>query len=206
MPNESGCGMLSAQQPNQIMLFSLEHYTQIQSIGTRGKPVRFIIAILLIVGLCPPLWAQNDEPAWPRIEELTWMDRNHLAKQREVIDGLARFEFGRPVRGNKSDLRLLQRFVDERLIPRSDIQELQALGAVLGEVYVQEYDLVWRSYEDEKGRSHAVCVENSNNCLFPITMLSRRIVAGLIPDVEKIYNNGIEIITPYLPKRPFDGQ
>ncbi len=168
--------------------------------------MRFILTIVLGIGLSQPLWAQNDEPVWPRIQELTWMDRNHLTQQRETIDGLARFEFGRPVRGDKSDLRLLQRFVDEKLIDPDEIQKLQALGAVLGDVYVQEYDLVWRSYEDEKGRSRAVCVEGTINCLFPITMLSRRITAGLTPDVGEIYSNGAEIIAPYLPELPFDGR
>lgn len=134
------------------------------------------------------------------------MDRSHLAKQRKVIDDLARSEFGRPVRGDKSDLELLQRFVNRGVIPSNEIQDLQALGAVLGDVYVKEYELEWRSYEDEKGFSRAVCVADSRNCLFPITMLSRRITAGLLPDVKDVYNKGVEAIKPYLPKRPFDGR
>lgn len=168
--------------------------------------MRFIIAILFSIGLAQPLWAQNDEPIWPRIKELSWMDLNHLTKQREIIDSLARSELGRPVRGNKSDLELLQRFVDRGLIPSHEIQDLQALGVILGDVYVQEYQLVWRSYEDEKGYSRAVCVEGTTNCLFPITMLSRRISGGLVPDVDEIYNNAVELIKPYFPERPFDGR
>lgn len=168
--------------------------------------MKFLLSIWLSIGLAQPLSAQYDKPDWPRITELSWMDRSHLEQQRQVIKDIAGTEFGRPVRGNKSDLELLQRIVDRELIPRNETQDLQALGAVLGDVYVKEYDLVWRAYEDEKGYSRAVCVEGSNNCLFPITMLSRRIAAGLVPDVEKVYGKGVELIEPYLPKRPFDGR
>lgn len=167
--------------------------------------MRFLLTIVLSIGLTHSAWAQDQEK-WPRIKELTWMDRSHLEQQRQLVNELARAEFGRPVRGNKSDLELLQRIVNKGLIPRHETQALQALGAVLGDVYVQEYDLVWRSYEDEKGYSRAVCVEDSNNCLFPITMLSRRIAAGLLPDVNEVYQKGVRLIQPYLPKRPFDGR
>lgn len=141
---------------------------------------------------------------WPQIQPLSWMDENHLAQQKQFVDNLARAELGRPVRGNKSDLDLLQRIVDRGLIERTATQNLQALGAVLGDVYVAEFDVLeWRAYEDEKGRSRAVCVRDTGNCLFPITMLSRRLEAGLKPDVELVYNTGVGAIKPYLPKLPF---
>lgn len=160
----------------------------------------------VLLGLSVQLWAQTpgEDVVWPRIQEFTWMDQNYLAKQKQFIDDMVGTEFGRPVRGDKSDLRLLQRIVNRGLIEKTAAENLQALGAVLGDVYVHEFDVLeWRIYEDQKGRSRAVCILDTSNCLFPITMLSRRIEAGLTPDVEAIYDKGVEAITPYLPKTPF---
>lgn len=175
----------------------------------KANPLALLMVTLLTLCLGQFAWAQSGregEEEWPLITELTWMDRNHLTQQRQFVDDLAGSELGRPVRGNKSDLELLQRIVNEGLIGRTETQDLQALGAVLGDVYVNEYELEWRAYEDEKGRSRAVCVPNSGNCLFPVTMLSRRIAAGLTPDVNEVYNKGVDLIKPYLPERPFDGR
>jgi hypothetical protein len=167
---------------------------------------KLFLSAMMGLALAQPLWAQEG-PSWPRVSELTWMDKNHLSQQRQAIEDIAGTEFGRRVRGDKSDLELLQRIVDNRLIRPNEAQQLQALGAVLGDVYVNQYEsLEWRAYEDEKGRSRAVCVVNSKNCVFPITMLSRRISAGLEPHVKEVYNRGVEAIKPYLPKRPFDGR
>lgn len=171
----------------------------------RFRPLTLLLVAHFFTSACATAWAQNGQgdATRPSVDELTWMDQNHLAQQRQFVDDLANSELGRPVRGNKSDLRLLQRIVDGGLVGRNETQNLQALGAVLGDVYISEYALEWRAYEDEYGRSRAVCVPDTINCLFPITMLSRRISAGLQPDVEEVYNKGVQLIKPYLPKRPF---
>lgn len=165
-----------------------------------------LAALLLTASLSLPALAQNDDETLPRTEPLSWMDQNQSAQQRQYVDELARLNFGRPVRGDKSDIRLLQRIINEELIPKDEAENLQAMGPVLGDVYVAEHGLEWRTYVDERGRSRAVCVGQSTNCIFPITMLSRRVAAGLKPDVEMVFNKGLETIAPYMPKRPFDGQ
>lgn len=165
----------------------------------------FLILIQIFIVCCmmsaPTLHAE-DEPII-KIYELNWTDRNFLKKQKTLIDELGRSHFGTPVRGNITDLVLLQRIINKGLIKSSDIPKLQALGAVLGDVFISEYDLNWRIYEDDVGRSRAICLEDSEYCLFPITMLSRRMQVGLIPDVKKVYRKAIDAISPYLPSKPF---
>lgn len=143
-----------------------------------------------------------DEPS-VKISELNWMDRSYLSKQKAAIDELGRSNFGTPVRGNITDLQLLQRIINKGLISHSDSQTLQALGAVMGDIFISEHELSWRVYEDDLGRSRAVCVEDSEYCLFPITMLSRRMEVGIIPDVKQIYSKAVDIIHPHLPAKPF---
>ena len=133
------------------------------------------------------------------------MDRNHLTQQIEKIDDLGRRHFGTPVRGNKTDLELLQRIVDAKLIPEDDTQTQQALGIILGNVMLAEVpQLEWRAYEDQVGRSRALCVRNTRECLFPVTMLSRRMELGLLPSIENIYNHALQRIDHLLPKNPYD--
>lgn len=138
------------------------------------------------------------------IEDLSWMDENYMQQQLEKIEAIAQIKLGSRLRGDLSDLETLQQIVDRGLIERDDTLRLQALGMVLGNVMAAEVPkLQWKIYEDAKGRSRALCVENTEECLFPVTMLSRRMEVGLNPDVKTVYNDALELIDPYLPEMPY---
>lgn len=143
----------------------------------------------------------------PDIRELNWINRNFMDKQRETVNELTATHFGKRMSGDRSDLALLQRVVNEELIESTDTPSLQALGVVLGDVFVNENkNLQWRVYEDDLGATQAVCVRDSKNCLFPITMLSRRMEVGLKPDIDRIYATNLDELKPYLPKLPFSAK
>lgn len=159
---------------------------------------------LLSLGLLLSLFASIAQAQKATVSDFAWMDRNHMAQQVESIEKITRAKFGTPIRGNKSDLDTLQRIIDRNLIDQDDQLKLQALGAVLGNVMESEVEeLEWKVYEDDLGRSRALCVEGTRQCLFPITMLSRRMEVGLKPNVERIYNDAMELVDPYLPKAPY---
>ncbi|WP_347329529.1 DUF3806 domain-containing protein [Marinimicrobium locisalis] len=161
---------------------------------------------LLSLGLLLSLFASFSQAQEATVSDFAWMDRNHMAQQVESIEKLARTKLGTPIRENKSDLNTLQRIIDRELIDREETLKLQALGAVLGNVMASEVDeLEWKVYEDALGRSRALCIEDTRQCLFPITMLSRRMEAGIKPDVERVYNEAMELVEPYLPKAPYGG-
>jgi len=140
----------------------------------------------------------------PDIRELNWLNQNFLDKQRQSINNLTATHFGQRLVGSKKDLKVLQRVVDEELVPADETLQLQALGVVLGDIFVNENkNLVWKIYEDELGPTQAVCLTDAAQCLFPITMLSRRMEVGLKPNVEKIYQTNLDELRPYLPKTPY---
>ena len=154
--------------------------------------------------LASPSVDAQAESDYPEVLQLNWLNRQFLDRQRTLADDLLRINLGQRIHTGKSDLELLQRLIDAEAIDSDDKQSLQALGVVLGDVYTTERkELEWRVYEDDLGKSHAVCIVGTKNCLFPITMLSRRIEAGLKPDVVEVYRKGLEELKPYLPKRPF---
>lgn len=156
--------------------------------------------LLLSFFLSLSLSAQaGDKTKVPEVNPLGWLAKNHLEKQVERIDDLARRELGVQVHGNKSDLDLLQRIINRGLIPKEERQMLQAMGAVLGNVLQQELGMNWMEYEDKLGKSRALCVKDTMHCLFPITMLSRRMEVGLLPNVQQLFDYCVELMTPYIP-------
>jgi len=142
---------------------------------------------------------------FPKIHSLNWLNQNFLEQQRNRVDKMSRSLFGQQIRGNKTDLRTLQRLIDSDAISAgSEKIELQALGVVLGDIYtVETQGMEWRVYEDELGKSHAICLQDTKNCLFPVTMLSRRLEAGVKPNVNEVFQKGLDEISPFLPKKPF---
>lgn len=161
-----------------------------------------ILSILFIAIISGASWAQSTSPA-PVIEELRWVDNGYLERQRALIDEIGRSEFGTRVRKDISDLRLLQRIMDNDLVNQTQLVEQQAMGVVLGDVYVSELGLEWRVYQDQEGKSRAVCMPNTSHCLFPITMISKRASLGVKPDIRALYDRGISLIKEHLPKLPY---
>jgi hypothetical protein len=140
------------------------------------------------------------------IEELGWMDRNYLERQVDRIDQLARTRLGTQLNQNLKDLDLLQQIVDRELIDAKDTEGLQALGAVMAQLMLLDVpSLEWKIYIDEVGRSRALCAKNTKECLFPMTMLSRRMEVGLKPDVRKVYEEGLALLDDHVTHIPYGG-
>ncbi|SMF40411.1 protein of unknown function [Alteromonadaceae bacterium Bs31] len=140
----------------------------------------------------------------PEISPLNWLNENFLERQRKSVNNLTATHFGRRLLGDKRDIPLLQRIIDEGVIPTNKTMDLQALGVVLGDIFVKENNnLSWVIYKDDLGPTQAVCVADTTNCLFPITMLSRRMEVGLKPSVERVYAANLDELKPFFPKTPY---
>jgi len=165
--------------------------------------VKFILSFL-VIALSHGVWAQ--QPARFKLEEPGMMDRLYMERQVDSIDEMARTRLGTQVRGNLSDLDLIQSIINRDMIKQNDTEALQALGAVMGRVLVADLpSLEWKIYIDAVGRSRALCVKGTEHCLFPITMLSRRMETGLKPDAHKVYEDAIGLIEEHLPHAPYGG-
>ncbi|GAA5317239.1 MAG: hypothetical protein AseanaTS_24430 [Candidatus Pelagadaptatus aseana] len=160
---------------------------------------------LLAAGLASVLIAASSQ-ANPEIYDFDWRDKRYHSKQTGQIEELSREHFGSGLTHTKQDLKTLQRLIHKGAINRNNTEQLQALGAVLGNVMTEDFGLVWKIYEDNLGRSRALCTETEEHseCLFPITMLSRRIEVGIVPDVQEVYKKAYEAIKPHLQKLPYE--
>ncbi|UTA46377.1 DUF3806 domain-containing protein [Simiduia sp. 21SJ11W-1] len=138
------------------------------------------------------------------ITELSWTDKQFMAAQLARVDELVRSEMGAQIHGKPRDIDVLQRVVNRNLVDRNDAQTQQALGLVLGNVIANKTGMQWVAYKDSNGRSRALCVKDTSDCLFPMTMLARRMAVGLYPDVNKIYQEAMEMVQPLVNKSPYD--
>jgi len=137
------------------------------------------------------------------LSNLNWLDKQHLNRQIKSIDDITREHFGSQIKGHKDDLELLQRIIYLGLINKNDHLTLQALGAVFGQVLNQELNLPWQRYSDAIGISRAICAIEFQECVFPITIFSRRMSVGLLPNVHDLYKDSVQVMTPFLPSSPY---
>lgn len=159
----------------------------------------FVFAALLALGALPAS-AQD----WLRIEEPTKLDLTYMQQQRDYLTDLTERHYGRAFTGARdADLALLQRLLDDGLVTGEQTQALQAMGVVMGDLLAREFRLRWVIYEDRLGRSRALRYRETDNYLFPVTMISRRREVGNLTPVSEIYDKAATEIRAAIPPLPF---
>lgn len=156
--------------------------------------IRVSFLAFVLCSFCNVTFANDDV----KVTDLQYPDHSFLKSQRELANRISSFATGYSFKGTKFDLETLQRIVDKKVIPKTETKRLQALGVILGDVLKNELGLNWKVYEDSLGRSRALCVRNTNRCLFPVTMISRRYEVGATVNMESIYSKAKGIILPYI--------
>lgn len=166
----------------------------------RNRPLYGLILLIAALGISLAAVAQEKLI----ISELSDVDRLFMQQQRDLLEDLTSRNFGRQFNGVKdNDLDLLQRLLDQRLVRSEQTRELQAMGIILGDTLAQELDMQWVIYEDRLGRSRALRLDDSDNYLFPVTMIARRREADNRTPVSEIYQKAYDIIAPLKPPLPF---
>lgn len=129
-------------------------------------------------------------------------DEARLREQRQLIADLAARHLGRGLNGERArDLDTLQQLLDRRILGPGQTAELQAMGVVIGDLLARELDMHWVIYSDNKGRSRALQLGSSANFLFPVTMISRRVDAGIQVRVREVYEAAIAEMQPWIGSR-----
>ena len=170
-------------------------YTMLFRLSVRGSRLG-----LLALLVCCVVSAQDEV----RIGELSAMDRHYMAQQRTMLDDLAAAELGRKFSGDKAaDLALLQALLDRRIVRPDQTRELQAMGVVMGDLLAADLGMHWVIYEDRQGRSRALRYRETNEYLFPITMISRRREVGNDTPVAVIYQKAYDLIAPLREPLPY---
>jgi mRNA-degrading endonuclease toxin of MazEF toxin-antitoxin module len=153
----------------------------------------------------PKTTAKTTTTSEVQIEDIGWMDQSRMSQQITRIDELAQTKIGVTLQQDLADLETLQRIIDKELVAQDDYTTQLAMGTVLGNVMLADFPntLVWKNYRDIQGTSVSLCVKNTSECLFPMTMLTRRMRVGTKPNVKKIYYDAIKLMEKHLPKLPY---
>ena len=167
----------------------------------KSIPIFWLVTLAVMLA---PWQAQAQGEDAPRISELSYLDRQYMSQQRDSIDDLTRRYYGTGLnRQRYHDLPLLQRLLDDRHITPDQTQQLQAMGIVMGDVLAADLGLHWVIYEDKVGRTRALRYGETEEYLFPVTMISRRQEADNRKSVNDIYQKAYDIMKDAKPALPF---
>lgn len=165
--------------------------------------VQLIIFSILVFSA--QLYADDSQLKAVIIEDLGWMDKNKMQQQEDQINNLVKSKLGLSIHKNWDDIALLQQMIDRKLVATNDASTQEAMGVVLGNIMQADFPshLQWKIYKDKLGRSKALCIKGTEECLFPVTMLSRRMRLEMQVNVSEVYDNAIDQAASKLPKMPY---
>jgi len=164
-----------------------------------SRTCKLILTACLVVLAAQPAVAQDlDEllkpVAKPALEPVIAGfgpgDLRKTEAQRAQVQTLAQRHLGVKVgERTATDLRAIQRLLDQNLVARDDEYGQQALGVVLGDALARDHrTLAWAVVDDRYGHSRALRYRDTANLFFPVTMISKRVQAGERVDVQALYD------------------
>jgi hypothetical protein len=151
----------------------------------------FLLAVCVLVGC-----SRNDSPEKKvanqleqKITALTDDDQKRLRDQRAVVERyLGNEDSKQKYKTAAGKLGTIRAILQGDVFKRNQTYELQCLGIVLGDAFVQEMGMEWIMVEDDEGRTPAVQVPKTSIILYPMTMISKRIERGEKIDVFELFN------------------
>lgn len=161
----------------------------------------------LAIALISPYGFATTEPNNDvTLSEISWIDAKYFEKKRTIIDNLGRENYGTRLRGNIKDIQLMQRLLDGQKTTIFETDIHRAFGVVLGDIYVAEKGWQWFEYKDKQGRSRAVCLPKTTHCVFPLSMMTRRLRVSTQHDVARIYQKGLDLMAQVTPQLPYSAE
>jgi hypothetical protein len=128
-----------------------------------------------------------------KITAITAADAQRLTDERAVIEAfLSNEDSKRKYRTAAGKLGTIRAILEAGKFKPEQTYELQCLGVVLGDAFVQELGMEWVIVADEFGRNASVRMPGTTIILFPLTMISKRVERGEKVDVFDVFNRAAE--------------
>jgi hypothetical protein len=151
--------------------------------GGGGLIVRSFFAALLLTG---SVSMAGDAQ---QVTSLAPKDVERLEHQRQAIEKYLGDERSKEnYKTAAGKLGLLRALIEQGVFKPTQTYQLQSMGIVLGDAFVQELGLEWVIVQDAYGRDPAVRVPKTSIIVFPLTMISKRIEKGEKVDVFELFN------------------
>jgi hypothetical protein len=130
-----------------------------------------------------------DEVREPTPQELDWIRR---AEER-INRYLYRYYFDEDGEGRldhtEGDLRKAQEVFDNEEFTADQLIDLQCLGAVLGNIFVDQTPMRWMVVTNEFGTNLALRHPDTGFVLYPLSMISKRVEDGREIDIPALHES-----------------
>ena len=124
-----------------------------------------------------------------QVSAVTPQDLERLAQQRAAMEKYLGDDRSRQnYQTAAGKLGLLRALIEQRVFKPTQTYQLQCMGIVLGDAFVQELGMEWVMVQDDYGRDPAVRLPGTSTILFPLTMISKRVEKGQQVDVFDLFN------------------
>jgi hypothetical protein len=155
--------------------------------------LKFLVLLVLLAGCDersqPSGNNVSTQPA-QKVTSLTDADQQRLREQRAVVEKYLTDDASRQkYQTAAGKLGTIRAILQANVFKPNQTYELQCLGIVLGDAFVQELKMEWVMVEDQYGRDPAVRVPGMMIILFPLTMISKRVERGENVDVFELFND-----------------
>lgn len=123
------------------------------------------------------------------VEPLGAADHERLKAQRAVVEQYLGDDQSREnYKQAAGKLGTIRALLDQNVFRPDQTYELQCMGIVLGDAFVQHLGVEWIMVQDEHGRDPAVRLPGTTLILYPLTMISKRVERGETVDVFDVFN------------------
>ena len=146
-----------------------------------GRILLFVLALASICCSKGPV-SQKMLPLSPEESQRLESQRNLVKQYLGDADSLKKFE------SSAGKLGTIRALLATGKFPAEKTHELQSMGVVLGDVFVQDLGFHWILVQDEFGTVPAIQYENTTIILYPLTMISKRVEKGETVDIFDLYN------------------
>jgi hypothetical protein len=162
------------------------------------RQVGFVV--LLIAILCPSACSKTasrskisgtlmGDQSSQTVTSPSEVDLQRLRDQRAIVERYLADDASRAnYRTAAGKLGTIRAILNGNVFKADQTYELQCLGVVLGDAFVQDLGTEWVIVEDSHGRDPAVRLPGTSIILFPLTMISKRIEDGDKVDVFELFN------------------
>jgi len=118
-------------------------------------------------------------------EDKVWLQRaeSHLLTLLHTHYGNVSLTHSEP------DLLIAQRLLDDGVVRKKDILEMQCLGVVLGNVFASNTSMKWARVLNEYGDMLALHSDQIRFTLYPLTMISKRVEESRVVDMPALYRS-----------------
>ncbi len=123
--------------------------------------------------------------------ELTEKDKERLEQSRKFVRDTIKLNFPQEhLKGDITDIDLLQKLVNKKVFSQKQTYKLQSLGVAFGDILCNELDAKWIMVRDEYGYEPTVSIREINGykvTINALTVISKRVEENREVDLKSLY-------------------